>query len=50
MVVIVVDVKYELREIVLLVGKYDVEVDLRCAVRVHVFPSLPVYTYMYLFL
>lgn len=48
MVVIMVDVNYELREIVLLVGKYDVEVDLRCAVRVHVFPSL--YTYMYLFL
>lgn len=44
MVVIVVDVKYELREIVLLVGKYDVEVDLRCAVRVHVFPSLYTYT------
>lgn len=47
MVVIMVDVNYELREIVLLVGKY-VEVDLRCAVRLHVFPSL--YTYMYLFL
>lgn len=49
MVVIMVDVNYELREIVLLVGKYDVEVDLRCAVRLHVFPSLPIYLYVPVF-